>query len=173
MCCAGKEKNIHICFLFLFLFLFFFFFVLFFLVMISCILGFDFQLKVFFSFSYFVLYWIQPELIREVDLGPFKHKVDDGLELRKASFEVMYTLLGTCIDRLDLQEFIMQMAHGLKDQYDIKTLNHLMLSRLATRSGASLVAGLELNFITFFIVFVVEFLAGRDKKKKKSLDQNI
>lgn len=30
---------------------------------------------------------IKPELIREVMMGPFKHKVDDGLEVRKVSIE--------------------------------------------------------------------------------------
>lgn len=45
---------------------------------------------------------VQPELIREVDLGPFKHKVDDGLEIRKASYECMYTLLDSCLDRIGI-----------------------------------------------------------------------
>ena len=28
---------------------------------------------------------LRPELVREVQMGPFKHKVDDGLEVRKVS----------------------------------------------------------------------------------------
>lgn len=35
---------------------------------------------------------IKPELLREVQMGPFKHKVDDGLELRKASSPSPFTL---------------------------------------------------------------------------------
>ena len=62
------------------------------------------------------------ELIREVEMGPFKHEVDDGLDLRKAAFECMYTLLDTCIDRLDIFEFLTHVQDGLKDHYDIKVI---------------------------------------------------
>ena len=53
-------------------------------------------------------------------MGPFKHEVDDGLDLRKAAFECMYTLLDTCVDRLDIFEFLSHVQDGLKDHYDIK-----------------------------------------------------
>ena len=53
-------------------------------------------------------------------MGPFKHEVDDGLDLRKAAFECMYTLLDTCIDRIDVFEFLSHVQDGLKDHYDIK-----------------------------------------------------
>ena len=58
--------------------------------------------------------------VREVEMGPFKHEVDDGLDLRKAAFECMYTLLDTCVDRLDVFEFLSHVQDGLKDHYDIK-----------------------------------------------------
>lgn len=35
---------------------------------------------------------IKPELVREVMLGPFKHLVDDGLEVRKVSLTVPFQL---------------------------------------------------------------------------------
>ena len=62
----------------------------------------------------------QKELIREVEMGPFKHTVDDGLDLRKAAFECMYTLLETCLDQLDVFEFLNHIEDGLRDHYDIK-----------------------------------------------------
>ena len=43
-----------------------------------------------------------------------------GLDLRKAAFECMYTLLEKCIDRLDIFEFLSHVQDGLKDHYDIK-----------------------------------------------------
>lgn len=74
---------------------------------------------------------IRKELIREVEMGPFKHTVDDGLDLRKAAFECMYTLLDSCLDCIDIFEFINHVEDGLKDHYDIKMLTYLMLIRLA------------------------------------------
>ena len=35
---------------------------------------------------------IRKDLIQEVDLGPFKHKVDKGLPMRKAAFQLLETL---------------------------------------------------------------------------------
>uniref|UniRef100_A0AAZ3R9R5 TATA-binding protein interacting (TIP20) domain-containing protein n=1 Tax=Oncorhynchus tshawytscha TaxID=74940 RepID=A0AAZ3R9R5_ONCTS len=63
---------------------------------------------------------VRKELIREVEMGPFKHTVDDGLDIRKAAFECMYTLLDSCLDRLDIFEFLNHVEDGLKDHYDIK-----------------------------------------------------
>lgn len=57
---------------------------------------------------------IDQSLIRTVDLGPFKHKIDDGLELRKAAFECMEVLLDNCLDRLDYHPFIIHLESGLK-----------------------------------------------------------
>jgi len=87
---------------------------------------------------------LKPELIREVDLGPFKHKVDDGLENRKAAYEAMNTLLDSCVDKIDVPAFVAQLVEGLKDaSYDIKMLSHLMVIRLAHVAGAAVVESLD------------------------------
>lgn len=87
---------------------------------------------------------LKPELIREVDLGPFKHKVDDGLENRKAAYETMNTVLDTCHDKVELSPFIAQLVEGLKDpSYDIKMLAHLMVIRLAAVAGAAVLESLD------------------------------
>ena len=51
---------------------------------------------------------------REVDLGPFKHKIDDGLELRKAAFECMDVLLERCKDCINMGHFITHLEQGLQ-----------------------------------------------------------
>jgi len=78
------------------------------------------------------------ELVHQVDLGPFKHTVDDGLELRKAAFECMDTLLESCADSLELHPFIERLVAGLTDDYDIKMLCHVVLAKMATRPNTSM-----------------------------------
>jgi len=86
---------------------------------------------------------VKQSLIKVVDLGPFKHKVDTGLENRKAAFECLYTLLETCIDKIDISAFIEQIVEGLQDTYDIKLLCQLMLGRLANAAGPALLTCLD------------------------------
>lgn len=74
---------------------------------------------------------VKKEFIREVEMGPFKHTVDDGLDIRKAAFECMYTLLDSCLDKIDIFEFLNHVEDGLRDHYDIKMLTYLMLVRLS------------------------------------------
>lgn len=64
-------------------------------------------------------------------MGPFKHTVDDGLDIRKAAFECMYTLLEQGLERVDVMQFLEHVQAGLKDHYDIKMLTYLMTGRLA------------------------------------------
>lgn len=74
---------------------------------------------------------VKEELIHTVEMGPFKHKVDDGLEIRNAAYECMYTLLSTCLDKIDVYGFLDHITAGLDDQHDIKMLACLMLIRLS------------------------------------------
>jgi len=38
---------------------------------------------------------MKQNLVRIVEMGPWKHRVDDGLEARKTAYETMYTLVST------------------------------------------------------------------------------
>lgn len=75
---------------------------------------------------------VRPELIRTVQMGPWTHKVDDGLEARKTAYETLYTLLDTCLAKLDLHEFISHVLVGLSDDSDeVKVISHMVLFRLS------------------------------------------
>lgn len=86
---------------------------------------------------------IKKHLIREVEMGPFKHTVDDGLDMRKAAFECMYTLLDSCLEGLDVLLFLDHVEEGLKDHYDIRMLTFLMLTRLASLCPAGVLQRID------------------------------
>ncbi|CAN6646521.1 hypothetical protein TRVA0_021S02256 [Trichomonascus vanleenenianus] len=75
-------------------------------------------------------------LIREVQIGPFKHKVDDGLELRKTAYELVYTLTVNLnpsqLDRvISGNDLYRRVLAGLQDDHDIKTMCLSIVGRLA------------------------------------------
>lgn len=72
-----------------------------------------------------------PSLIRIINLGPFKHEIDDGLELRKVAFECLDVLLDKCYECVDASTVLQNVANGLGDQYDVKIPCHLLLIKLA------------------------------------------
>ncbi|XP_033878913.3 cullin-associated NEDD8-dissociated protein 1-like [Acipenser ruthenus] len=86
---------------------------------------------------------IRKDLIREVEMGPFRHTVDDGLDVRKAAFECMYTLLDSCLDRLDIFEYLNHVEDGLKDHYDIRMLTFIMLARLSAMCPSAVMQRLD------------------------------
>ncbi|KAF8588484.1 TIP120-domain-containing protein [Ramaria rubella] len=87
---------------------------------------------------------INQSLIRTVQMGPWQHKVDDGLEARKTAYETMYTLLDTCLNKLDLHEFLGRVLAGLTDESDeIKVLCHMMLFRLSQVAPTALAQRLD------------------------------
>ncbi|KAF9775491.1 hypothetical protein IL306_006408 [Fusarium sp. DS 682] len=75
---------------------------------------------------------IKKELIKEVMMGPFKHTVDDGLEVRKSAYETLYALMETAFSRINNIDFYDRVVAGLKDDNDIRQLCNLMVTKLIT-----------------------------------------
>jgi len=74
---------------------------------------------------------INTALIHIVEMGPFKHQVDDGLEIRKGAYDCMYTLLNNRPNYLDLFVFIKYVLAGLRDpNNEIRILSHLIIQKL-------------------------------------------
>ncbi len=84
------------------------------------------------------------ELRRVVDLGPFKHKVDDGLPLRKAAFTCMLTFLDNISERISVNDFMQYLIMGFSDnETDVQMLCHQILPKLCTLNPHILVESLD------------------------------
>jgi len=84
------------------------------------------------------------KIIREIDLGPFKHKIDDGLVIRKEVSKIYSTLLEHCPHHLDLPTFFPILAYMLGDDEDVRLTSHAILTALAKSNGSEVVSSIEL-----------------------------
>ncbi|KAL4175302.1 hypothetical protein KRP22_000270 [Phytophthora ramorum] len=85
----------------------------------------------------------ETKLERVVDLGPFKHKVDDGLPLRKAAYSCVDTLIQVLPQQLDISLFFDQLKRGLGDQDDVQMLSHQILIKICYVQPGSIVGALD------------------------------
>merc|ERR1719409_1276964 len=74
----------------------------------------------------------KPELIREVDLGPFKHKVDDGLPLRKFAYTVCTSLLAAYPEQVATPAIVDLVLQGLGDSEDVQVICCQLLQDLCS-----------------------------------------
>ncbi|KAK2071721.1 hypothetical protein P8C59_006125 [Phyllachora maydis] len=73
---------------------------------------------------------VKPELVREVQFGPFKHIIDDGLEVRKAAYETLYAMMETAFSRISIIDLYDRIIAGLRDDNEIRALCNLMVTKL-------------------------------------------
>eukprot|EP00928_Gymnodinium_smaydae_P021607 TRINITY_DN18454_c0_g1_i2.p1 TRINITY_DN18454_c0_g1~~TRINITY_DN18454_c0_g1_i2.p1 ORF type:complete len:1278 (+),score=348.29 TRINITY_DN18454_c0_g1_i2:74-3907(+) len=78
----------------------------------------------------------RPELVREVDLGPFKHKVDDGLPLRKFAYTLCTSMLAAYPENVASPVVIDLVAQGLADGEDVQVICCQLLQDLFSWSFA-------------------------------------
>lgn len=86
-----------------------------------------------------------PELTRIVQMGPFKHEVDDGLELRKLAYEAMFHIVTSLphewqINLIRDETFANRIFAGLSDDHDIRVLSCVTLGRMVM---------VDIRFLTF------------------------
>jgi len=70
------------------------------------------------------------KIVREIDLGPFKHKIDDALVLRKETTKIFSTMLDQCPKQLNLATFFDILHFMLSDDEDVKLGAHAIVINL-------------------------------------------
>ncbi len=101
----------------------------------------------------------KPELVKEIELGPFKYKVDEGLALRNSAFSFVDTALGILLEKSGIQYIINLVLVGiskklLRDEFwsnvnvadpadDIQILSFQILNKIANIAPLRLLSFVE------------------------------
>ncbi|KAF5093218.1 hypothetical protein D0Z00_004180 [Geotrichum galactomycetum] len=132
---------------------------------------------------------VNESLIRVVQMGPFKHKVDDGLDLRKAAYESMFTLATTLPREWQLNlfkddQFIERILVGLDDEQDIKVLSCVTIARIISvdvrvllskrlSTGATTLEELIKKFTAILSVQLKDTALKQEVENQVELERNV
>ena len=116
---------------------------------------------------------IVAELVRVIDLGAFKHTVDDGLECRKSAFECVNTVLDSCGALVRANDVVTALIGGLRDHYDVKMLAHAALRKLSDGVAPNSVDAVLTNLV-FICEPLEKTLTARMKRDavQQEIDRN-
>ncbi|EME30694.1 hypothetical protein Gasu_19400 isoform 2 [Galdieria sulphuraria] len=82
----------------------------------------------------------RPDLIKTVDLGPFKHSIDEGIQLRKTAFEALLALLPSYLESFQNppipERLVNAVIKGLKDHPDVRGIVEKLLIYLLSNYDA-------------------------------------
>jgi cullin-associated NEDD8-dissociated protein 1 len=83
------------------------------------------------------------KLERKVDLGPFTHKVDDALPLRKATLSIFATCLENLPQNMDVSAIIPILVKALADAEDIQLHAHQIVVSMISHHPTYIVASID------------------------------
>lgn len=110
-------------------------------------------------------------LIREVTMGPFKHQVDDGLEVRKNAYETVYSLMETAPTRIDTPRVYDRVVAGVTDDRSIQTLCNLMITKLAVTEADQTARRLDDIATQFTAVVAVKLKENAVRQEVEKADE--
>lgn len=84
------------------------------------------------------------KLERKVDLGPFKHRIDDGLPVRKGAYSCVNTLVKQFPPMIDLDKLFPYIKAGLEDTDEIKMVCHQIIKKLCLLNPGAVIDGLDM-----------------------------
>ena len=83
------------------------------------------------------------KLERKVDLGPFTHKVDDALPLRKATLSIFATCLENLPQSMDVSSFLPILVKALADAEDIQLHAHQIVISMISHHPTYIAASID------------------------------
>eukprot|EP01042_Synura_sphagnicola_P019734 gene19734-24985_t len=89
---------------------------------------------------------LQVKIERVIDLGPFKHNVDDNLPLRKLSLAALETLLAMAPDKFDANALMAIAEKLLVDNEEVRLLFIQLLPRVAKHTTGAVAVKLDVIF---------------------------